>query len=103
MSEEIRPEWCLRFIRWMNGDELIRFSGSEISEAVSTVKKVLDILTPQEREIIKKSYGLVSSYSYNVGEIAEFLKMKQERVLELEAQALQKIKESGLLVTKSAS
>ncbi len=98
MPDELKPEWCHRFVVWLRGNQYVRSSQSEMIRAVDTVRKVLDLLTAEERKVIIMSHGLDSLYCYETGEIAEFLQMESRRVLTLQTQALSKIKGSGLLV-----
>src|SRR5207249_7404568 len=54
---------------------------------------VLKTLTYREREIIKLRYGLGDGYSYTLEETGRIFKVTRERIRQIEAKALSKLKD----------
>jgi len=55
------------------------------------VKKVLQMLSFREREIIKLRYGIGTGYSYTLEEVGRIFKVTRERVRQIEAKAVEKL------------
>ena len=55
------------------------------------IGKVLKMLTPREREILKLRYGLEGSYSYTLEEVGRIFQVTRERVRQIEAKAVEKL------------
>ncbi len=56
------------------------------------IEQVLKTLTFREREIIKLRYGLGDGYSYTLEEVGRIFKVTRERVRQIEAKAVRKLK-----------
>jgi RNA polymerase primary sigma factor len=61
----------------------------------SAVDRVLKTLTHREREIIKLRYGLDDGYAYTLEEVGRIFKVTRERVRQIEARAVRKLKDSN--------
>ncbi|MBU6180731.1 MAG: sigma-70 family RNA polymerase sigma factor, partial [Verrucomicrobia bacterium] len=56
------------------------------------IAKVLKSLSYREREIIKLRYGLGDGYSYTLEEVSHIFKVTRERIRQIEAKALRKMR-----------
>lgn len=56
------------------------------------IKEVLATLTYREREIIKLRYGLGNGYTYTLAETGTVFKVGPERIRQIQAKALQKLR-----------
>ena len=56
------------------------------------INKVLKTLSYREREIIKLRYGLGDGYSYTLEETGRIFKVTRERIRQIEAKALRKLR-----------
>jgi len=56
------------------------------------IESVLKTLTYREREIIKLRYGLGDGYTYTLEEVGRIFKVTRERVRQIEAKAMRKLK-----------
>ncbi|MCK6482276.1 MAG: RNA polymerase sigma factor RpoD [Planctomycetes bacterium] len=56
------------------------------------IEKVLQTLTFREREIIKLRYGIGDGYTYTLEEVGRIFKVTRERVRQIEAKALRKLR-----------
>jgi RNA polymerase primary sigma factor len=56
------------------------------------IEAVLKTLTYREREIIKLRYGIGDGYTYTLEEVGKIFKVTRERVRQVEAKALRKLK-----------
>jgi RNA polymerase primary sigma factor len=56
------------------------------------ISKVLKTLSYREREIIKLRYGLGDGYSYTLEEVGHIFKVTRERIRQIEAKALRKLR-----------
>lgn len=59
---------------------------------VGKVREYMAALTYREREIIKLRYGIGDGYTYTLEEVVKIFKVSRERVRQIEARALRKIK-----------
>jgi RNA polymerase primary sigma factor len=59
----------------------------------SAMDRVLRTLTHREREIIKLRYGLDDGYTYTLEEVGRIFKVTRERVRQIEARAVRKLKD----------
>ena len=50
-------------------------------------------LTQRERSVISMRYGLEDGHAYSLSEIGRILKLSRERVRQIEAKALQKLRQ----------
>lgn len=57
------------------------------------VAKMLKTLSYREREIIKLRYGLGDGFSYTLEEVGHIFKVTKERIREIEARAIQKLRQ----------
>ena len=75
-------------------------SPSEAASA-SLLKDYLDeafktVLTPRERQVIRMRFGLEDGQDRTLSEIAEELGVSRERIRQIEAEALAKLRRPGL-------
>ena len=56
------------------------------------IGKVLKTLSYREREIIKLRYGLGDGYSYTLEEVGHIFKVTRERIRQIEAKALRRLR-----------
>ncbi len=56
------------------------------------IEAVLKTLTYREREIIKLRYGIGDGYTYTLEEVGKIFKVTRERVRQVEAKAIRKLK-----------
>ncbi|MDO5310051.1 MAG: sigma-70 family RNA polymerase sigma factor [Planctomycetia bacterium] len=61
----------------------------------NALTRALRTLSPREREIIKMRYGLINGHVYTLEEIGVYFQITRERVRQIEAKALNKLKSSG--------
>ena len=61
----------------------------------SAVGAVLDLLTPRERRVVELRYGLADGRPRNLAEVGEVFDLTKERVRQIEADALHKLKGSA--------
>jgi len=62
----------------------------------SVVAQALDGLSYREREIIRLRFGLVDGYSYTLEEVGTLFEVTRERVRQIEAKAVEKLRHPGL-------
>ena len=55
--------------------------------------QVLKTLTYREREVIKLRYGLGDGYPYTLEEVGRIFKVTRERIRQIEARAVQKLRD----------
>ncbi|RMF42503.1 MAG: sigma-70 family RNA polymerase sigma factor, partial [Planctomycetota bacterium] len=72
-----------------HGDPVDNSDNSVLRDRIETMLKSL---TFREREIIRLRYGLVDGYSYTLEEVGRIFKVTRERVRQIEAKAVQKLK-----------
>lgn len=60
------------------------------------VAKVLEGLSYREREILKLRFGLADGYAYTLEEVGTIFSVTRERVRQIEAKAVEKLREPGL-------
>jgi RNA polymerase primary sigma factor len=56
------------------------------------LENVLDTLTEREREVLKLRYGLEDGYSRTLEEVGQIFRVTRERIRQIEAKALKKLK-----------
>lgn len=59
------------------------------------IDKILQTLTPREREIIRLRYGLDNGYIYTLEEVGRIFEVTRERVRQIEAKAVKKLQTPG--------
>lgn len=75
--------------------EAVRRTREENADVVllrAKVKDVLDTLTEQERRVLEQRFGLVGGYSRTLEEVGRQLRVSRERIRQIEAKVLGKIK-----------
>lgn len=78
-----------------------RSVGSPHDEAAASLLRrhmddALQVLTPRERQVIKMRYGLQDRRDHTLGEIADVLGVSSERIRQIEATALGKLRQPKL-------
>jgi hypothetical protein len=68
---------------------------AEQSEAIDTVRAVLNTLTRREREIITLRYGIGDGYTYTLEEVGRVFNVTRERVRQIAANAIRKLQRPG--------
>ena len=66
------------------------------------IRDVLDTLTERERAVLEQRFGLVDGYSRTLEEVGRQFRVTRERIRQIEAKALRKLKHpsrSGILRT----
>lgn len=69
-----------------------RSDPAEQQELACRLKSVLKTLPPRSRRVIELRYGLHDGYEYNLEEVGQILKLSRERVRQIEAKAMQKLR-----------
>lgn len=62
----------------------------------SLIGRALDGLSYREREILRLRFGLADGYSYTLEEVGALFDVTRERVRQIEAKAVEKLREPGL-------
>jgi RNA polymerase sigma factor (sigma-70 family) len=77
-------------------EELIEFNTAEdiynAAEFKEVMKDVLDSLTRRERKVLRLRFGIGMNHDYTLEEIAKLMDLSKERVRQLEAKALRKMR-----------
>ena len=60
-----------------------------------TISKALDSLSYREREILRLRFGLADGYSYTLEEVGSIFAVTRERVRQIEAKAVEKLRQPG--------
>ena len=60
-----------------------------------SIRSVLDGLTYREREIIRLRFGLADGYAYTLEEVGSIFSVTRERVRQIEAKAVEKLRQPG--------
>jgi RNA polymerase primary sigma factor len=60
-----------------------------------TIAKALDSLSYREREILRLRFGLADGYSYTLEEVGTIFDVTRERVRQIEAKAVEKLRQPG--------
>ena len=68
------------------------FEATEASLMRERIKSVLDTLDAREREVLDYRYGLSDGYARTLEEVGRFLNVTRERVRQIEAKALRKLR-----------
>jgi RNA polymerase primary sigma factor len=61
----------------------------------ASIGRALDGLTYREREIIRLRFGLADGYSYTLEEVGSIFQVTRERVRQIEAKAVEKLRQPG--------
>jgi len=62
----------------------------------NSVRKALDGLSYREREIIRMRFGLTDGYAYTLEEVGSIFSVTRERVRQIEAKAVEKLRQPGV-------
>jgi hypothetical protein len=73
-------------------DERFRSLFPSLSMLKDRVIDVLDTLNPREREVLEQRFGLVDGYSRTLEEVAKQFGVTRERIRQIEAKALRKVR-----------
>jgi RNA polymerase primary sigma factor len=68
------------------------FSDAERAEMSEHIKKVLKTLTPKEEKVIRMRFGIGVDRDHTLEEVGRHLSITRERVRQIEAKALRKLK-----------
>jgi RNA polymerase primary sigma factor len=71
------------------------YSNTERNNVTEHIIRVLDTLTPREAEIIRMRFGIECEKDYTLEEIGRHLSITRERVRQIEAKALRKLKHTN--------
>lgn len=71
------------------------YADTERNNVTGHILRVLDTLSPREAEIIRMRFGIGCEKDYTLEEIGNHLSITRERVRQLEAKALRKLKHSN--------
>ena len=71
------------------------YADTERNNVTEHILKVLDSLSPREAEIIRMRFGIGCEKDYTLEEIGTHLSITRERVRQIEAKALRKLKHSN--------
>jgi len=66
-----------------------------------SISRALEGLSYREREILRLRFGLADGYSYTLEEVGSIFSVTRERVRQIEAKAVQKLRDPGLGVDLS--
>jgi RNA polymerase primary sigma factor len=58
-------------------------------------RKVLATLTPREEQIVRMRFGIGKKSDHTLEEVGEVFAVSRERIRQIEAKALRKLRESG--------
>ncbi|MFM8735268.1 MAG: RNA polymerase sigma factor RpoD/SigA, partial [Pirellulales bacterium] len=61
----------------------------------ASIARALDSLTYREREIIRMRFGLADGYAYTLEEVGSIFDVTRERVRQIEAKAVEKLRQPG--------
>jgi RNA polymerase primary sigma factor len=65
---------------------------SEMSDLSDRLESALDELHPRERQVLRLRYGLDRGYERTLGEVGEVLGVSRERIRQIEAEGLRKLR-----------
>ena len=89
-SEENSPA---DYVRESRVDDPLR--GINQAALKATIGKVLDALSYREREILRLRFGLSDGYCYTLEEVGTIFSVTRERVRQIEAKAVEKLRQPG--------
>jgi RNA polymerase primary sigma factor len=69
--------------------------GTNQAALKSSIARALDGLSYREREIIRMRFGLADGYSYTLEEVGTIFDVTRERVRQIEAKAVEKLRQPG--------
>ena len=68
------------------------FNNAENFDRTETINKVLNTLSPREKDVIKRRFGLNNEKAETLEEVSQALKLSKERVRQIEDNALKKLR-----------
>ncbi|MFM8433741.1 MAG: RNA polymerase sigma factor RpoD/SigA, partial [Planctomycetia bacterium] len=74
-------------------DPLRDINGQSLRDSIG---KALDGLSYREREIIRMRFGLADGYAYTLEEVGSIFSVTRERVRQIEAKAVEKLRQPGV-------
>ena len=93
MSEETDREEKEILLRVMYGSEISAEARAlSLPDIKKALENLLSTLTFREREIIKLRYGIGDGNTYTLEEVGRQFKVTRERVRQIEAKAIRKLK-----------
>ena len=81
------------FVRDQREDDPLK--GTNQAALKSSIARALDGLSYREREIIRLRFGLADGYSYTLEEVGSIFDVTRERVRQIEAKAVEKLRQPG--------
>jgi RNA polymerase primary sigma factor len=81
------------FVRDSHEEDPLRGMNQHALQA--SLGKVLDELSYREREILRLRFGLADGYSYTLEEVGTIFGVTRERVRQIEAKAVEKLRQPG--------
>jgi RNA polymerase primary sigma factor len=81
------------FVRDQREDDPLK--GTNQAALRSSIARALDGLSYREREIIRLRFGLADGYSYTLEEVGTIFDVTRERVRQIEAKAVEKLRQPG--------
>jgi RNA polymerase primary sigma factor len=81
------------FVRDQHEDDPLRTVNQ--TSLRSSIARALDGLSYREREIIRLRFGLADGYSYTLEEVGTIFDVTRERVRQIEAKAVEKLRQPG--------
>ena len=78
------------FIEDKSADNPMEMTG--ISLLKDKIRNVLDTLTERERQVLEQRFGLVDGYSHTLEEVGKQFQVTRERIRQIEAKALRKMR-----------
>ena len=92
-TQKVSPENLLAFRDAYNSRMLLSSPAEEAikTDAIELIKKFMNVLTWQEREVITMLYGLKDDDEFSIEETGRILRISETRVYQVKLEALRKI------------
>jgi len=85
--ETVDPETIEGLIEFTTAEDVY-----EVNQFSSLMRDVLDSLTPREKKVLKLRFGVDMTKEYSLEEVGSFMGITRERVRQIEAKALRKMR-----------